>query len=196
MGDDLLSELIRAEDAGSRLSYEELLSMIAVLLVAGTDTTSNQLAAAVAVLAKHPFQWELIGAQPAFAAQAVAEVMRHSPVSFSVIRVASSDVELDGVVIAEGTFVVASTASANRDPAVYDDPDRFDVTRSGAPPMLTFGGGAHHCLGAHLARVELTEALALMAQRMPNVRLTGPAPWRPLLGITGPITVPIAFDRD
>jgi cytochrome P450 len=90
-------------------------------------------------------------------------------------------------------MIVVNTASANRDPLAYADPDRLDMTRLDPPPMLTFGGGAHHCLGAHLARVELAEALVVMARRMPRARLAGPVPWRPLIGITGPRTVPIEY---
>jgi cytochrome P450 len=91
-------------------------------------------------------------------------------------------------------MVAANTAAANRDPAVYNDPDRLDITRNDPPPMLTFGGGTHYCLGAHLARLELTEALRVITQRMPNPRRTGPAPWPAMNGITGPTTVPIAFE--
>jgi cytochrome P450 len=189
--DDLISELIEAEQAG--LAHDELLNLVATLMVAGTDTTRNQLAAAVQVLCEHPKLWALLGERPDLAPRVVEEVIRHSPVSFSAVRVALDDVELDGVCIPEGTVIVVNTASANRDPLAYADPDRLDVTRSGPPPMLTFGGGAHHCLGAHLARVELAEALAVMARRMPNARLAGAVPWRPLIGITGPRTVPIEY---
>jgi cytochrome P450 len=80
-----------------------------------------------------------------------------------VVRRATTDVELAEVRIAAGTLVIVNTAAANRDPAVYPDPDRFDITRDAVPAMLTFGGGAHYCLGAHLARTELTQALTIMA---------------------------------
>ena len=89
---------------------------------------------------------------------------------------------------------MASTASANRDPAVYPDPDRFDITRAHPDPMLTFGGGIHYCLGVHLAKAELAVALEVMAGRMPNIRRTGPAPWKPVFGISGPITLPVEFE--
>ena len=102
--------------------------------------------------------------------------MRYSPVIFTTMRVAQQDVELAGVNIPAGTLVIANTAAANRDPAVYPDPDRFDITRADAPPMLTFGGGIHYCLGAHLARIELAEALTEMARRMPHMRTTGSVP--------------------
>jgi cytochrome P450 len=194
MTDDLISELIRAEDDGDRLSHDELLMLAAALLMAGTDTTRNQLAAAVQVLADHPDQWSQLAEHPEIAPQAVHELMRHSPVVFTLIRVAIDDVELAGVTVPAGTLVVANTAAANRDPAVYTDPDRLDITRDGAPAMLTLGGGIHYCLGAHLARIELAEALTVITRRMPNPRRTGPAPWKPIVGITGPTTLPIEFD--
>jgi cytochrome P450 len=192
--DDLISELIRAEDDGDRLTADELVMLAEGLLMAGTDTTRNQLAAAVQDLCDHPEQWALLAAHPELAPQAVEELMRHNPVIFGTIRQAVEDVELDGVRVPAGTYVVINTAAANRDHAVYDDPDRLDITREGSPAMLTFGGGIHYCLGAHLARAELAEALTVITRRMPNPRRSGPAPWKPLMGITGPTTLPIEFD--
>src|SRR6218665_1780112 len=112
--------------------------------------------------------------------------MRLCPISFRVLRTGVEDGELGGMVIPAGTLVFANTAAANRDPAVYEDPDRLDITRKAPPPMLTFGSGAHYCLGANLARLELSEALAIMTRRMPRPRRTGPAPWKPLNELTGP----------
>jgi cytochrome P450 len=192
--DDLISELIRAEDDGDRLSAEELRMLAAGLLMAGTDTTRNQLAASVHALCDHRDQWELLAQHPELANNAVEETMRHSPIAAATLRTALADVEIAGVVIPAGTLVIANTAAANRDPAVYDEPDRLDIARKGAPPMQTFGAGMHYCLGANLARLELAEALATMTQRMPNVRRTGPAQWKPLTGLSGPITLPIEFD--
>jgi len=194
LGDDLISELIRAEDDGDRLTHDELVNLVAILLNAGTDTTRNQLAAAVQVLSDNPDQWALLAEHPELAPQAVEELMRHSPVVFAALRVATTDVELGDVVVPAGAYVIANTAAANRDPAAYDDPDRLDITRQGAAPMTTFGGGAHYCLGAHLARLELAEALKVITRRMPHARCTGPAPWKPIAGISGPTSLPIAFD--
>ncbi|MDT5203872.1 MAG: hypothetical protein QOD34_508 [Mycobacterium sp.] len=192
--DDLISELIRAEHDGDHLNADELRMLVVGLLIAGTDTTRNQLAAAVHVLCDHPDQWALLGRHPELAASAVEETMRHSPIAWGTLRVALEDVELSGVMIPAGTLVVANTASANRDPAVYDHPDRLDITREGAAPMQTFGAGMHYCLGASLARLELAEALAVITRRMPNACRTGPAPWKPLTGLSGPTTLPIQFD--
>ena len=192
--DDLISDLIRAEDDGDRLTHDELLMLAATLLGAGTDTTRNQLAAAVQVLCDHPLQWALLAQHPELATNAVHEVMRYCPIIFGTIRKAAEDVELAGVTIPAGTLVLANTAAANRDPAVYDAPGQLDITREDSPAMLTFGGGVHYCLGAHLARLKLTQALRVITQRMSNPRRTGAAPWKAISGITGPISLPIQFD--
>lgn len=195
--DDLLSDLIRAEDPsspGDRLSGDELRRMVASLLLGGTDTTRLQLSAAVHVLCDHPDQWALLGRHPELAVNAVHELIRHSPMTFVTLRVAVQDVELAGIRIPAGTIVIVNTGAANRDPAACDDPDRLDIRRAGAPPVQTFGGGMHYCLGANLARLELTEALSVMTRRMPNARRTGPAPWKPVNALGGPITLPIEFD--
>jgi len=192
--DDLVSELIRAEDDGDHLSADELRMLVSGLLLAGTDTTRNQVAASVHVLCDHPDQWALLARHPELATNAVEETMRHSPIAVATLRTALEDVELAGVMIPAGTLVIANTAAANRDPAVYDDPDRLDITREGAPAMQTFGAGMHYCLGANLARLELAEALSVMTRRMPNARRTGPAQWKPLTALSGPATLPIEFD--
>jgi cytochrome P450 len=192
--DDLISELIRAEDDGDRLSSDELRMLVASLLMAGTDTTRLQLGGAVHVLCDHPEQWTLLGRHPELAVNAVHELIRHSPITFVTLRVAIEDVDLAGVKIPAGTIVVVNTGAANRDPALCDDPDRLDISRVGALPIQTFGGGMHYCLGANLARLELAEALTVMTQRMANVFRTGPAPWKPVNALGGPITLPIEFD--
>jgi cytochrome P450 len=168
--------------------------LVAALLMAGTDTTRLQLGAAVHVLCDHPDQWALLGRHPELAVNAVEELIRHSPATFVTLRAATENVELAGVQIPPGTIVVVNTGAANRDPAVYDDPDHLDIERAGAPPIQTFGSGMHYCLGANLARLELAEALAIMTRRMPNARRTGPAPWKPVNALGGPVTLPIAFD--
>jgi cytochrome P450 len=195
LSNDLISSLIEAEEDGSRVSHEELTMLVGAILTGGTDTTRNQLAAAVQVFCDHPDQWSLLAEQPELASRAVEEVLRYSPIVLRTPRRADDDVELAGVVIPAGTLVGANTAAANRDPAVYDDPDRFDITREGPAPMLTFGGGIHYCLGAHLAKAELAEALVVMARRLPRIRRAGPAPWKPVIGVSGPITLPLEFAR-
>jgi len=194
--DDLLSELIRAESDGDRLNLDELRGLAAGFLMAGTDTTRNQLAASVQVLCEHPDQWAKLGEQPELGMQAVEESMRHSPAACIVPRAAVEDAEFGGYLFPAGTFVFANTFAANRDPAIYDDADRFDIARTDLPGILTFGGGAHYCLGANLARRELAEALVVLTRRLCAPHRVGPAPWKSVLGMTGPTTLPIAFDVD
>jgi cytochrome P450 len=192
--DDLLSDLIRAEHDGHRLDETELRMMASGLLLAGTDTTRNQVAGSIDVMIDHPDQWQLLRDDPDLAMGAVNETMRHSPIVGATMRAAIEDVELAGVVIPAGTMVITNTAAANRDPAIYDDADRFDITRRDVPPILSFGAGVHYCLGANLARVEIAEALKAVTRRISNPRRTGPAPWKPATGLSGPISLPIAFD--
>ena len=191
---DLLSDLIRAEDDGDRLNADELRMLAASLLMAGTDTTRNQLAASIQVLCDHPDQWAVLHDHPELAMRAVEESMRHSPAVCGTARTVNEDVEFGGFTFPSGTFILVNTFAANRDPGVYDDPDRFDITREGAPAILTFGGGVHYCLGANLARLELAEALGILARRIPALRRAGPAPWKPMLGMTGPTSLPMQFD--
>jgi cytochrome P450 len=192
--DDLISDLIRAEEDGDRLSRRELVMLAATLLIAGTDTTRNQLAAAVYFLRDHPDQWALLGAHPELADNAVNELMRYSPIVFALVRMANENVQLGEVIIPAGSLVIANVAAAHRDEAVYDGADRLDVSRELSAPLLSFGSGAHYCLGSHLARLELVEALRIITRRMPNPRSGGPAHWRQLTGITGPIALPLEFD--
>jgi len=191
--DDLLSDLIRAENNGDRLNSDELRMMVASLLVAGTDTTRNQLGASMQVLIDHPEQWAMLRDYPELAMAAVEESMRHSPAVCSTLRTVNEDAELGGYTFPAGTFIFLNTFAANCDPAVYDDPDRFDITREAPPAILTFGGGVHYCLGANLARLELAEALKILAVRIPNPRCVGPAPWKPMLGMSGPTNLHIEF---
>jgi cytochrome P450 len=193
--DDLLSDLIRAEDDGDRLDAAELRMLAGGLLLAGTDTTRNQVAASVQVLCEHPEQWGLLKEHPELAMRAVEETMRHSPIACGTLRLVVEDANLDGHLFPAGTTVLVNTAAANRDPDVYADPDRVDITREAAPPILTFGGGVHYCLGANLARREIAEALNVLAQRLQNPRSAGPAPWKPMVSLSGPKSLPIEFDR-
>jgi cytochrome P450 len=191
--DDLLSNLIRAEDDGDRLSADELRLTVAGLLLAGTDTTRNQVAASMQVLLDHPDQWALLRDHPELAMAAVEESMRHSPAVCNTVRTVHEDVELGGYTFPKDTYIFVNSFAANRDPDIYQDADRFDITRKGAPAVLTFGGGVHYCLGANLARLELAEGLKILARRMPDARRVGPAPWKPMLGMSGPTSLPVEF---
>ncbi len=142
----------------------------------------------------HPDQWDLLAEHPELAMKAVEELMRFYPVVFGAMRMTTEDVEYEGVVIPSGTFVTVNTAAANRDAPVYTNPDVLDITREGAAPMQSFGAGAHYCLGANLARREIAEALIVMSRRMRNPRCAGHAPWKPMVGISGPAVLPVEFD--
>jgi cytochrome P450 len=110
------------------------------------------------------------------------------------LRTAKQDVDLGGFVIPADTLFLVNTAAANRDLDVYASPEAFDITRDCPPAMLSFGGGIHYCLGVHLARLELAEALVAMTQRMNRPRIVGEVPWKPLTGITGPVRLDIEID--
>ncbi|OAN38018.1 cytochrome P450 [Mycolicibacterium iranicum] len=193
--DDLLSDLIRIEDGSDRLDAGELRMLAFSVLVAGTDTTRSQLAASMQVLCDHPEQWAVLREHPELAMCAVEETMRHSPSMCSTVRSATADVEIGEYLFPAGTFIVVNTYAANRDATVYADPTRFDISRGDPPPILTFGGGVHYCLGANLARLELAEALKILSVRLPHARAAGPVPWKPLLGLSGPTSLPLEFDR-
>ncbi|MGZ4773159.1 MAG: cytochrome P450, partial [Ilumatobacteraceae bacterium] len=176
--DDLLTELIAAEEAGDRLSTDELVMMVNAVIVGGTDTTRNQLGCAVALFADHPDQWALLAEQPELASRAVEESMRFFGAVRGTARFASCDIEYRDVVFPAGTFISVGLSEANRDEAIFSGPEAFDIT-SPAPnqPQLTFGAGIHYCLGAALARAELQEALPLLARRMPTLAVDGQIIW-------------------
>jgi cytochrome P450 len=193
LGDDVVSDLLRAEADGERLTREELVALFIQLFIAGVDTTRNQLAVGLSLLAKNPDQWALLGSRPELAPDAVEEILRHSAIVPRVLRRATVDVELGGLRIPAGTLLFVNIGAANRDPAVYENPARFDISRRGAPAVMSFGGGLHYCLGVHLARIELTEALRVITASMKNPRITGPTPWKPIYGLTGIVSLPLEF---
>ena len=193
--DDLLSDLIAAEEAGDRLSTDELVMMTEAVLMAGTDTTRNQLACAVAVFTEHPDQWQLLADRPDLAPLAVEECMRYLGAVRGTARIASEDITYRDVVFPSGTLVAVSLAAANFDPSVMgDDVEAFDITKKRPAQHMTFGSGIHHCLGASLARAELQEALPLLARRMPELAVDGAIEWKPeTVGIWGPARLPLRF---
>ena len=193
--DDLITSLIAAEEAGDKLSENELVSMVEAVIIGGTDTTRNQLGCSVALFAEHPEQWKLLAERPELAGKAVEETMRFFGAVRSTGRFASEDIEYKGVLFPKGTLVVPSLVLANRDSAVFNEPNTFDITREPAgQPQMTFGAGIHYCLGAALARAEQQEALPLLAQRLPNLRINGDVIWKPsTVAIFGPEHLPIAF---
>ena len=193
--EDLLSDMIAAEEAGDRMSTDELVMMTEAVLMAGTDTTRNQLACAVALFTEHPDQWKLLGERPELASNAVEESMRYLGAVRGTARIASEDIEYRDVVFPKGTLVATSIVGANFDPAVWTDPGSFDITReSSGQPQMTFGSGIHFCLGANLARAELQEALPLLARRLPDLGTYAPVEFKPAtVGIWGPSKLPLTF---
>ena len=194
--DDLITSLIAAEEAGDKLSEEELVMMVQAVIVGGTDTTRNQLGCSVALFAEHPDQWALLAERPELAAKAVEETMRYFGAVRSTGRFASEDIEYKGMVFPKGTLVTPALALANRDESVFADSTTFDITREpSGQPQMTFGSGIHYCLGAALARAEQQEALPILAQRLPNMKIDGDITWKPsTVAIYGPEKLPLVFD--
>lgn len=169
--EDLISGLLQVEEAGDKLSSEELISMVFLLLAAGHETTVNLLANGTVDLLQHPDQLQLLRNNPALIDSAVEEMLRfNGPVGATTMRWALQDVEIHGQIIPAGDMVLASLLGADRDPAVFANPDVFDITRDPNPHMA-FGHGIHYCLGAPLARMEGVIAFNTLLKRLPNLSL-------------------------
>ncbi|MBS1847634.1 MAG: cytochrome P450 [Actinobacteria bacterium] len=193
--DHLLSMLVAAEDDGDRLSNRELLDLVIGLLLAGTDTTRNQLGLGMMWFARNPDQWDRLATDPGSIAPAVEEVVRFDPTASGTIRVALEDVTHRGVTFPAGSMVYLLAAGANHDPDVVTCPHAFDVSADrGSFTPLTFGTGRHYCLGANLARAELQEAFGALAPRLRNLRLDGDPVLKPFMSIYGPSELRLAFD--
>jgi cytochrome P450 len=171
-GDSLLAAA--AGDAGG-LARERVISNAAVMLFGGIETTDGMIANAVAHLLGHPDQLELVRADPALLPNAVEESLRLEPAAAVIDRYATADTEVAGAAIRRGDLVRVSIAGANRDPATFPDPDRFDVRRENAQRHLAFAHGPHVCIGMHLARLEAHTAVERLLRRLPNLRLARPA---------------------
>jgi cytochrome P450 len=174
-GDDLMTALIAARDRDDKLSEDELVMLGISLLIAGHETTANQINMFVLTLLRHPDQLAWLHANPEAVPCAVEELTRFAqlaPGGVGIPRVTTEEVELGGVRLPAGAAVMPS-AAMNRDPRVFDQPDRLDLSRTDNP-HLSFGAGIHHCLGAQLARMELQEALRGLLRRLPGLRVTVP----------------------
>ena len=173
LGSDLLSELVRARDEDA-LSEQELLSTILLLIIAGHKTVANMVGNGTLLLLRHPDQLAMLRADPTLVPGAIEEILRYEgSAAWASLRVATQDMRLGGVDISRGSFVHLSLSGAGHDPEVYDDPERFDVTRS-PNRHLSFGHGTHFCIGAPLARLQGEVAFATLLRRLPQLTLAVP----------------------
>jgi cytochrome P450 len=192
---DLISELMDIEEEGDRLSYDDLCRLVMSLLLAGTDTTRNQLGLTVLALARHPEQWERLVADPGLVPRAVEEALRFSATAPGTPRVAVEEVTFRDVTIPVGMFVSLTTSAGNRDPNVVQCPMDFDVGADrGSWSVLTFGSGPHYCLGAALARAELQEGLASLVRHWRRIELAGEPEMKPSIGLYGPRRLPVRIE--
>jgi cytochrome P450 len=174
-GEDLLTAMIHANEDGDRLTDNELLAHTELFIMAGQDTTANMISNSVITLFRHPDQLELLRQRPELIPNAVEELLRFIPTTIgSTTRVATENIELRGVTIRPGDAVITIAQAANRDPEIFPNPDQFDVTRPAKPGHLSFSHGVHFCLGASLARMEITIALTGLLLRFPTLRLAVP----------------------
>jgi cytochrome P450 len=196
-GDDLVSDLLAVDVDGERLGDQDVATLAENIITAGTDTTRNELACGLFDLATRPDQQAMLRYDRSLLPNAVEEILRYRPVVPGTMRQAEADVEIDGVRFPKGAVISPVFTAANRDPSVFPDPDRFDVTRELAQPVTSFGGGPHFCLGAALARGELQEALDIVLDRMPDFEIDGDphaVAWKPMVGIGGPESLPLRFE--
>jgi cytochrome P450 len=195
--DDLMSALIAARDDADRLSEEELTVMCCTVLIGGHETTANEISLSLLLLFDHLAEMAKLRADPGLIPGAIEELLRYTRLGNLVpARVTREDVQIGGVTIPAGEQVIPLFVTANRDPSVFSDPDRFDVTRDAAN-HLSFGAGVHHCLGAQLARVELQEAFRGLAGRLPGLRLAVPASeleFKPGMAIHSLRQLPVRWD--
>jgi cytochrome P450 len=193
-GEDLISALIKAEEAGDRLSDDELRNLVLNILVGGVDTSQSQLAHAVRLLAEHPDQWQALRADPQrLALGAVDEALRYEPITPFTARITTGEVEHRGVTFPPGSIILVSAWHANRDGV---EPDEFDITADRARArVLTFGAGIHYCVGANLARAEMQEGLAFLAERIKRITLAGEPEFGTPSGIYGLERLPLMLER-
>ena len=195
-GNDLTTQLVQAEEDGSKLSNEELTANIILLFGAGHETTVNLIGNGLLALYRNPDQLALLKANPALITNAIEEFLRYDSSVQMSGRVTLEDIDdLGGKKIPKGETVLCLLGSANRDPAVYPDrPDRLDITRPNVRP-LSFGGGIHFCLGAQLARIEAEIAIATLLRRLPDLKLDDAVnpEWRPTFVLRGLKRLPASW---
>jgi pimeloyl-[acyl-carrier protein] synthase len=191
--DDMLSALIAAEEAGDKLSEDELLATCILLLIAGHETTVNLIGNGTLALLRHPDQRRRLSENPGLVASAVEELLRYDGPVQRTARIPSADVTIAGRTIGKGELVMPFIGAADRDPAQFPDPDRLDLTRTDNR-HIAFGWGIHFCLGAPLARVEGQIAINTLVQRLPKLALATDKPeYRQSLTLRGLKTLPVSF---
>jgi cholest-4-en-3-one 26-monooxygenase len=193
-GEDLMSALTQVEVDGERLSDLELELFFLLLAVAGNETTRNLMGGGMQAFFDHPDQWKRLVEDRSLLAGAVEEMLRYVSPVMNFRRQATADVILGGQEIKEGDKVVFFHVSANRDEVVFDDPNRFDITRNPNPHIAFGGGGPHFCLGANLARMEIRVMFEHLLDRMPTIRAAGPAERLQSAFINGVKHLPVAFE--
>jgi cytochrome P450 len=190
-GDDLLTRLVNAKDANGQLSEDELISICILLLFGGHETTANLLGNGFLALIKNPDQFALLRGRPELAGKAVEECLRYDGPGGATVRIVVEDHDVGGHILKRGERVFAMVPAANRDPAQFHEPDRFNIVRRDTQ-HLTFGQGIHFCLGAPLARIEAIAALPRLVDRLQNVRLDENLPvWRDSIVQRGMHSMPI-----
>jgi cytochrome P450 len=192
---DLLSRLVSVEEQGTVLNEEELVSTCALLLIAGHETTTHLIGNAVLALLRNPTELQRLRIDPKLIEGAVEEFLRYDGASFMLSRRVTEDLKIGGVAIRANDIVLGFMHAANRDPAVFPDPDRLDITRKGAK-SLAFGHGIHYCIGAALARLEAQVALTELIGRLRGLRLLFESvQWIPSIAIHGLAALPVVFER-
>ena len=188
---DFISTLVQANLDGKKITDDELLSLVSLVVFAGFDTTRNQLGLGIQTFSHNMEQWKLLGQNPDLGKNAVEEVMRVNPTITWVSREASEDVMYKDLLIEQGTTVHLLTIPAGTDPRRYEN-IAFDITAD-RPPHFGFGGGMHHCLGHYVARLDMKEAYKALAARLPDFQIQPGATYLPDSGNTGPTHLPITF---
>ena len=190
--EDLISGLIAAEESGDQLTEDEIVATCNLLLIAGHETTVNLIANATLAMLREPAQWAALAADPERVSAVVEETMRYDPPVQLVMRIAGEDMTIGSTDIARGDTMMLLIAAAHRDASAHEHPDRFDPDR-GTIRHLGFGKGPHFCLGAPLARLEASVALAAVARRFPDARLAGEPVYKPNLTLRGYSSLAVAL---
>jgi cytochrome P450 len=192
--EDLLTRLLQSELDGQRLAAQEILGFFQLLLLAGSETTTNLINNAILCFIEHPAELERLKSHPELLPSAIEEVLRYRAPLQWMFRIPTRDLEIAGQTIPKGKVVLCMIGSANHDQKYFNDPDRFVISRN-PNPHLAFGHGAHFCLGAPLARLEAKIALTDLLSRLEKFELAEAEPWEPRAGlhVHGPTRLPIKF---